>query len=321
MDERDSLELGWSEETVTEVCTHQGHPRVLVVPFSRQQEGKALGADYLWWWLDQTSGVCFGMLVQAKRVRRKGDRWEVDLYYKHGKQLGDLLATAEQLAVPAMYAVYTGGRVLRAGLRCSHGGQPDCLGCRRMAISMISAYQLSAVWARTDTFSLVQTESIPLEDLVDPTTPAPPVPDVNLDAIADGPLRDFLLQSQEGPREVAKRIFAVVADHRRGAFSAASAELVEVSGDPLFADVPEDRGHFPGPYYRHVLQGLRTSPPDYVRELQLQIAIKKLVGGETRDLFPDSVLDNAVSYPAAPTARRPQALEGIDIGGVVLVTL
>jgi hypothetical protein len=151
MDERDRERLGWTEETVTEICSHRGLPHVKVIPFNRTQEGNAIGADYLWWWLERSSTVCFGMLVQAKRLTREGNKWKVDIRHKDGRQLDDLLTTAGTLQVPAMYGVYAGGLVFRADLPCLHNGKPDCLGCRRTAVSVISAYQLDPVWSPMDT--------------------------------------------------------------------------------------------------------------------------------------------------------------------------
>jgi hypothetical protein len=40
-----------------------------------------------------------------------------------------------------------------------------------------------------------------------------------------------------------------------------------VAGARLFPDVPLDRGHFPGSYFEHFLNGLRTNPPPYVLDL------------------------------------------------------
>jgi hypothetical protein len=208
------------------------------------------------------------MLVQAKRLHHQGEGWTVDTRHRDGRQLSDLLATANQLQVPALYSVYTGGQVFRKDLPCFHDKTPDCLRCRRMAISLISAYQLSAVWSPIDTAILVLDESIPLEDLVDPALDAGPVWDLNLPDIGPGALRDFLLQDQHGPREIAKRIFRAVSHHRRMAYSAALAEPIAVPGAPVFPDVPSDPGHFPGPYFAHFLRGLRLSPPPYVLELQ-----------------------------------------------------
>ncbi|GAB3428387.1 DUF6615 family protein [Flindersiella endophytica] len=309
MDERERRKLDWSEETVTEVCSHMGYPEVRVIPFTRRQEG-TIGADYLWWFLDQTSSICFGMLVQAKRLTRQNGQWKVDIRHKMGKQLADLVATADQLHVPAMYGVYTGGQVFRADLNCFHDKAPDCLGCRRMAISVISAYQLDTVMSAVDTADIVFNESLPLEDLVDPSLPGGLVWDVNLKKIPPGQLRDFLRKDQDGPREIAKRIFKAVCEHRMGAFTAASAEPISVPGAPLFPEVPEDSGHFPGPYYRHFLQGLRESTPAYVRQLR---------HSQERDEASGYITAVYGHGPRPP--RRPDALRGVDIDGVVLVAV
>lgn len=68
----DALDLGWSEETVTDVAVHKGHPTVRVSKFNKKQEGE----EHLWWWLDRSSGVCFGILVQAKRDQPRRHRVE-----------------------------------------------------------------------------------------------------------------------------------------------------------------------------------------------------------------------------------------------------
>ena len=86
MDERDRTGLGWVEESVTDIAVHKGIPEVQVVQFNRQQEGGGIGADYLWWWLDQGSGECFGMLVQAKRLNRTASKWTIDIGHRDGKQ-------------------------------------------------------------------------------------------------------------------------------------------------------------------------------------------------------------------------------------------
>ena len=90
MDERDLAGLGWAEESVTDVAVHKGRPEVQVVQFSRHQEGGGVGADYLWWFLEEVTGECFGMLVQAKRLSRTGTRWTVDIGHRSGQQLARL---------------------------------------------------------------------------------------------------------------------------------------------------------------------------------------------------------------------------------------
>jgi hypothetical protein len=335
MDKRDLAGDGWSEEAVTAIAVTEGRPHVDVVEFNRNQEGRgpnALGADYLWWWIDSQTGECFGMLVQAKRLKRGSKGWLVDVSHREGKQLGDLLRTAENLDVPAVYAVYTGGLVFREPLPCPHNGaqagpdpssaddpgpEEECLPCRKMAISMVTAYQLNTGWYDPKmTADLVVSESVPVEDLVDPDVPSPPVWDLNLHELTDPQLRDFLLKPQGGAREIARRIFRLVADHRRGAFSAASAELLPVPGAPIFPDVPEDRGHFPGPYYRHVMQGLRTSPPDYVETLRRPPIFDEF------PQVPDGNIGFIVAAGGPPAGRRPPPeLQDTNVAGVVLITL
>jgi len=283
MDERDLVGLGWDEESVTNVSIHRGLPEVRVVQFNRTQEGGrtreegGVGADYLWWWLDETSAECFGMLVQAKRLRIDSRGWSVDIAHGKGQQLKDLLDAARQFRVPAMYAVYTGGRVFRRETACVHDATPStCLGCRRMAISMVGAYQLATTWESPRTNGLeVFNSSISLEDLVDPSRSTPDLIKMELgpelpttlsffvqDMTAE--MESFLTDGQVGPREIAKRIFEAVVRQRIGSFRAGTAEQLRVRGEPIFHDVPQDIGHYPGPYFEHFLRGLQSAPPSYV---------------------------------------------------------
>lgn len=57
------------------------------------------------------------------------------------------------------------------------------------------------------TGNIVLTESVPIEDLVDPTAPSTPSWDVNLDGICDPELLAFLRQPQHGARDIAHRTF------------------------------------------------------------------------------------------------------------------
>lgn len=213
MDDRDRKDLGWVEEPVTDVAIGEGIPFVKPVQFNRTQEG-TVGADWLWWWLDSASDECFGALVQAKRIKRSGAKWIVDV--RHGldfvggdpdssrSQYGRLLDAADQLGVPAVYAFYTGGLVFRRDLTCPHPGSPEgCISCRRMAITMLSAFLVRSAWEPDALADVVFSDGVPLEDLADPATPAGLIRDLNLPHIPPGQLRDFLLEEQAGPRAVA----------------------------------------------------------------------------------------------------------------------
>lgn len=266
MDHHDRNGLSWSEETVTEIAIGAGLPFVRPIPFNRRQES-AVGADWLWWWLDRSSEECFGMLVQAKRIKHECNKWKLDVSHREGKQQLSLIESAEQLEVPAIYGVYTGGMVLRQELGCPHRLATPCSSCIRMAITMMPAFSLSPAWGQDALANLTFTEGVPLEDLGDPLKPTALVKDVNFRGISEGELRDFLTEEQTGPREVAKKIFRSVSTRRVGQKSAVLTRPVEVAGEQVFHDLPGDRGHFPAAYYPHVLGGLRQNPPNYLRDI------------------------------------------------------
>jgi hypothetical protein len=266
MDRQDLAGLGWSEETITEIAIGAGIPFVKPVPFNRRQES-TVGADWLWWWLDNSSQECFGMLVQAKRLKRKGDRLKLDVRHGNGSQRRRLMETATYFEVPAIYGIYTGGSVFRKGLPCPHRRVAPCHACIRMAITLMPALTLSPEWDQEVLADLTFAEGVPLEDLGDSPGSAGAVRDVNFRELPLGELRDFLLEDQVGPREVAKHIFKAVSTRRSAQHSAAVAERVEMVGEQVFDELPRDRGHFAEAYYPHVLRGLRRNWPGYVRDL------------------------------------------------------
>lgn len=270
MDHQDRTGLGWSEETVTEIAIGAGLPFVKPIPFNRRQES-AVGADWLWWWLDRSSEECFGMLVQAKRIKHEGNKWKLDVDHGNGRQQLSLIESAEQLEVPAIYGVYTGGMVLRKDLGCRHRLPSPCSACIRMAITMMPAFSLSPAWEQDALADLTFAEGVPLEDLGDPLKPAGLVKDVNFRGLPDGELRDFLTEQQTGPREVAKKIFRSVSTRRAGQKSAVLTRPVEVAGEQVFHELPGDRGHFAAAYYPHFFGGLRRSPPNYLRDVMAGI--------------------------------------------------
>jgi hypothetical protein len=273
MEELDQAGLTWSEETVTEISLPMGLPFVKPVMFNRAQES-AVGADWLWWWLDLSSGVCFGMLVQAKRVKGGPGKWTVDVSHGGGVQQERLMAVADRFEVPAVYGVYMGGASLRKKMGCLHGGLSPCVACTRMAITLMPALSLPVSRTKSELIDLTVLEGVPLEDLADTARPAGVVKDVNFRQLSAGSeLRAFLVEPQSGPSEVAKQIFRSVSVRRANQKSAAVAERLELVGEQVFSDFPGDRGHFAIPYFPHVLRGLRKNPPNYVRDLLADLAV------------------------------------------------
>jgi hypothetical protein len=256
-------DASWHEETVTDLVLRAARPRLAYHAFNRRQEAQ-VGADWLWWWVE-AGGECFGMLVQAKWLHRRGDRLEVDLRADRGAQMGRLLAAADVLGVPAMYAFYLGTAAWRAPITCGVAPHPPgCLRCRRATLSILTGLQAELCSpSPRDAATAALTRAVPLEDLADPACDAEPVYDVNLDHL-DGPLRVFLLQQQTGARAVARTVMAMLAADRRGQYSLDVAEREQLDLDAVFTELPDDTGHFAQPYFPHVLRGLRTRPPDYL---------------------------------------------------------
>jgi hypothetical protein len=276
----DRVGISWREETVSELIWVNAQPFVMCADFTRHEES-VVGADWLWWWVDQ-SGECFGMLVQAKRLHYRDGQPQLDFRHNDGRQMVRLFRTAEQLQVPAVYALYLGGIEFRR-MACSEGHTIDCGRCRRASVSLITAMQaeLASLGSPRDAANLAFQTSLPLEDFVNPAE-AGPVRDVNLSAVEPG-LREFLLQEQLGARQVARELVRLVSANRSMQFSNDIADRVVTAADPVFADLPPDRGHFSQPYFRHILRGLRAAVPDYVKDVlagQLPApAVTRMVAG------------------------------------------
>ncbi|CRK56919.1 hypothetical protein [Alloactinosynnema sp. L-07] len=267
MSDMQRLELPWPEEHVTSVLWRAAAPVIKTAAFTSAQEG-AVGADWLWWWID-SEGYCFGMLVQAKKLHRRGSRFTVDFGYRDGKQMGRLFETAELFAVPAVYALYCGDVDYRAGLSCGPQHRDPCARCSKAGVSMLAG--LLAEQAGHDPRYAAEEalgHSVALEDLADPTVAAGPIVDLNWRA-TEPQLRAFLAQGQQGAKHVARTIFSTVSRARAGMFSVAVEDHVntDVPGEPVFPVLPMDRGHLRVPYFPHILRGLRTTPPGYVQDV------------------------------------------------------
>lgn len=259
----------WHETTITGIVLQHAHPTVKFVDFSQRQEG-ATGADWLWWWVDE-SGEAFGMLVQAKRLKI-GHRWTIEFSYPDGtgSQRDKLFATAWELGVPPVYGLYLGTQAYRAPVTCGRADHDDsdCLACRMATISLLPAILATlgggmnsdndAIWAVE--------HAIPFETLVDPAEQPDCAHDLNL-ALVDDELRDLLLASQHGARQVAKALFERVSSVRAMQFSAVSKLIIEGDSEQLFDRYPSDRGHLGVAYFEHILRGLRTAAPAYVLDV------------------------------------------------------
>ncbi|MGW3308234.1 DUF6615 family protein [Streptomyces sp. NPDC001073] len=260
----------WSEESATDLLCWKAAPHLRPIKFNRHQEADT-GADWLWWFIDRNSGTCFGMLCQAKNLRRTSSGWHIKYDQKskhHAPQMDALRQTADDLKVPDVYVLYCGDSAYREGLDClaGHGGR-GCARCERAGVSLISGllaryfFGLDPKTAAVDSFRHAMT----LEGLADPDLRTGYVWDVNFRECPEE-LKRFLAMPQYGSAEVAKKVLTQLIEKRRGDAFVADGRRVTTSDDAVFRRVPGDRGHFGEPYLGTVLRGLRRTVPPYVAD-------------------------------------------------------
>jgi hypothetical protein len=261
----DRVGISWREETISELLWVNAQPHVSCADFTHHEES-VVGADWLWWWVDSHC-ECFGMLVQAKRLHHRHGQPQLYLNCDGGWQMTRLLSAARELQVPAVYALYFGGTESRR-IVCSPEHTSDCERCRRASVSLTTALQaqLNSLSSPRDAANMNFRASKPLEDFVTPAATDGPVKDLNLDEI-EPRLREFLLHEQMGARHVARELFRLISVERAKQLSADVADRVVKAPDPVFTDLPLDRGHFTEPYFPYIFRGLRGGIPDYVNDV------------------------------------------------------
>lgn len=254
------------EELQTNWLCDAAWPRIEYAQFNRRQEA-SVGADWLWWFVD--GNECFGVLLQAKRIRGDAGARTLDFAYPRstGRQMQDLLDASDALGVAAGYILYFSPVGHRSDLTCRDHAASDCELCDRLCVAALpalaaqTAVRLNALSSAHEVVLDAFRLAVPLEDLV--TRNDDPVRDLNV-GIVSAELRELLLEPQDGPREVAKTLFRVVADIRFGQMSAAVQDRRRTDASAVFDELPADAGHFGRHYYDDVFRGLRTGPPDYL---------------------------------------------------------
>ncbi|UYN82920.1 MAG: hypothetical protein KIT89_09385 [Microcella sp.] len=264
---------------MTELLLAAAFPVVKFAPFTRHQE-KRVGADWLWWWVD-SKGEAFGMVVQAKRLKREASAWDIDFDYDLGRQRQNLLRAGLDLRVPPIYALYLGTVNARQGAFCRAPKHFEaCVSCERATVSLAPAIVLaSAVGAHDQEVSLMLDIALPLEDVLDPRVIAAPIWDRNLH-LADTDLAEFLEGEQGGARRVAQLLFDRVCSNRWLSHSAAAEATVTRGTESVFRKLPDDTGHYGRPYYSEILDGLRWEAPDYVRDVLADQAVPSWLSNE-----------------------------------------
>ncbi|MFF1813923.1 DUF6615 family protein [Streptomyces sp. NPDC058251] len=257
----------WAEETATDLLLMAVHPQLSYVSFTRHEEAR-VGADWLWWFVDAASDEAFGVLVQAKNLKKKGQRWHIDYNYNNGNQLESLLRASDLLKVPAVYALYCGDPVYRQELWCDQGHDGVmCTHNPRAGVSVLPtvlAAYLGGLYA--DSLAVASLHAaVPLEDL----TTWEKQPWSHRGVVHDSAVLDLLTTPQQGPRLVAKRLLKILTDYWARQFAATSERVhsgLDLDDAVFTGGLSDDRGHYLRPHFSHVLRGLRRSLPPYVHE-------------------------------------------------------
>lgn len=265
----EAARLRWSEPTITEIVLARAAREVAVVPFTQRAEALS-GADWVWWWVDGTAA--YGMLVQAKRLTITGTTWSFGFDYKSvgasRSQREVLRGTAATLGLVPAYALYLGTGRYRHWERCPDDHRSGrCLSCVKRTVSLMPE-QVASDLVANDAGSVYEM-SVALEDLWAPPTAAALLSPLLAHQLVPE-LRDFLQQRQDGTRAVTRALIDRVLRSRAGAFSATSETMATLHlGEhdrlgPVFAELPNDTGHWEEPYFPQLLGPLRQAPPDYV---------------------------------------------------------
>lgn len=193
----------------------------------------------------------------------------IDFRYPNGtgEQMKRLFQTADLFQIPAVYMLYFGGPDYRKDLTCGPQHTSTCIRCQKASVSILAGLvaeliSLDPRHSAEDAFH----ESSPLEYLANPNIESGPIRDLHVRSL-EPDLQTFLDLPQTGARHVARMIFKAVSEVRRRQFARARADLLDEGATSLFSELPRDRGHFGAPYFQHVLRGLRSSIPPYVRDV------------------------------------------------------
>ncbi|MFI6495587.1 DUF6615 family protein [Streptomyces sp. NPDC050564] len=255
----------WAEETATDLLLMAVHPELSYVAFNRYEESR-VGADWLWWFVDSASHEAFGVLVQAKNLKKKGQRWHIDYDYKEGGQIRSLIDAADLLQVPAVYALYCGDPAYRQELWC--GQAHDGVMCTRhphAGVSVLPA-MLAAYLGGTYPNDLAAASlhaAVPLEDL----TTWENQPPFHVGVVTNDAVQDLLTRPQQGARLLAKRLLKMLTDcrkHQEGAPRDFRHSRLDLDGAVFTGGLPDDQGHYLRPHFPHVLRGMRRTLPSYV---------------------------------------------------------
>lgn|GEM_PF-5682445 len=287
------------EETITESLlleVAKAFPSIRVQTFTRAQESRETGADWVWWWEGKTHW--FGSLVQAKRlVPKAGGQHGYDFNYRPKRSKGNpnpprqidlLLEDAERRGLPAIYALYNGPDFTIDRQQWSCGILPFSIDS--MGVAVLPAL-MAENWSTIDTsMESIGPLSRPLPCQVCPPTCRDrgdpwlgPLPWI-LDG-SSSEVRNFFTAEQTDNE-------AGPGDYEDVDLAVAAARGVLLSLAQMGFEQYRARGYTAlDPLVRYVWKGVRLRPPDYV--------LRALEGDD-----PEAIDDPG--YSRLVVVRRPQ---------------
>lgn len=239
---------GYEETAITEQILSMAYPLARFVKFNQAEEGWT-GADWIWWWIDETTGEAFGAVIQAKRLKLKASKWWIDFGYKANRQRSDLMFLGNNFEVVPIYALYLGTSNYRRGAFCRDRAHHEgCELCRKSTLSVVPGSLTGFGGSEFAQTEIALSYHTSLEELVDPDVD----PSVYWSADFAGATDEFvafLNEPQAGSRQIARKIVDQIRTARMGMFSAVDEAVATIKSEAIFTELPDDQGHWSTPYF------------------------------------------------------------------------
>ena len=256
-----TIRCPWKEQTVTDLLAQALMPEICVVRPSGYEES-VIGADILWWFVEERTKEAFGMLCQAKNLKRNIDQdFAVDVGYNNGEQLANLLQSEDIFGVTSNYLIYSGHPSYRAGLKLD-GRAEHAAYALTLASSSVVEKNFVMGFSGSGLASAIIDSSTPLESVLTPDRKNKLAFPGMRQWMRNSPDEEsaeefirFLQEPQTGVREMARHMMKMKLSI--GEFSVLEANPdLESSIFPRIQEVPRA--------FESVLRGLRSSPPPYL---------------------------------------------------------
>lgn len=267
----------WPEERdATREMLKAAHGKLLRLKFHQGEESRN-GADWLWWFVSAERS--FGILIQAKVLRRRKRStgpWTIGFDHKVGVQHQDelLYETADELGVPFAYMLYFGPPEYRTDVPKGLD-RPEAMRDQNMSVALLDGLMY---WTQVRAF--MDGRAPHRQRVDDAYRAARPLVSI-AERAGDYEWRgvhfaypDHLHIWQEiqedartlGAAAVAGAMIRYLTAGRERQFVVTDSAPATVQREVVYTELPQDRGHFPQPLLPYLLRGYRFLPPQYVED-------------------------------------------------------